>query len=258
MAAAENPAPPPQSSIQTSQVSVFRSTRWNVIRMAQSEDGLAARESLEQLARTYWYPLYAFARRQGLNTHDAQDQTQSFLARMLTGNLLHSVDPAKGRFRSFLLVSFKHHLADERARAQAQKRGGGVEFIPLDTTAAEERYQLESAPVSLEEHFDRDWAQSLMAEVLERLRAEWVRSGKENRFAGLLPFLMDDPSPPEQAALMQSLGLGESGLRSALQRLRFRLGEYVWTEVARTVGATADVAEETRYVLGLLSAKAVA
>lgn len=84
--------------------------------------------------------------------------------------------------------------------------------------------------------------------------AEW--QGKP--FRGLLPFLMDDPSPPEQAALMQSLGLGESGLRSALQRLRFRLGEYVWTEVARTVGATADVAEETRYVLGLLSAKAVA
>ncbi len=250
-----DPEPPdaPPSSVSPSQASVFRTTRWNIIRLAQAGADHAAREGLERLARTYWYPLYAFARRQGLKEQDAQDVTQGFLARLLTGDSLRAVDPARGRFRSFLLACFKNYLADERARAQTVKRGGGVEFVPLDPTHAEDRFQVESVALSGEEHYDRDWAQSLMSEVLERLRLEWRQSGKEERFLALQPFLVEDPSAEERAALRQQLALGDSGLRSALQRLRFRLGEYLWTEVARTVGASSDVDEETRYVLGILS-----
>ena len=253
MATDEHPPRAPDSSVLASQASVFRTTRWNVIRSAQQAEGAAAREGLERLARTYWYPLYAFARRQGLREEDAQDLTQGFLARILTGERLQGVDPSKGKFRSFLLSCFKHYLADERERSQAVKRGGGVEFVPLDTSVAEERYHLESVLLNQEEHYDRDWAQSLMSEVLNKLRLEWRESGKEDRFRALQPFLMEDPTAEEQVALRQTLSLGESGLRSALQRLRFRLGEYLWTEVARTVEASSDVDGETRYVLGILS-----
>src|SRR4051794_21302053 len=91
------------SSVVISKGSVFRTTRWNVVRHAQEGDCNAAREGLERLARIYWYPLYAYGRRQGLKEEDAQDLTQAFLARLLTEHGLQSVDPAKGRFRSFLL-----------------------------------------------------------------------------------------------------------------------------------------------------------
>src|SRR5262245_51160390 len=124
----------PQSSI-LGQPSVFRTTRWNVVRLAQF-GGDEARDSLEQLARAYWYPLYAFARRQGLKEQDAQDLTQGFSSRLLTGGILNSADPARGRFRSFLLACFKNFLTDERERSQAIKRGGGTEFVSLNAAAA--------------------------------------------------------------------------------------------------------------------------
>lgn len=236
-----------------SQASVFRTTRWNIVRQVQEGHGEAARDGLERLARTYWYPLYAFARRRGSGEADAQDLTQGFLARLLTGEGLQSVDPAKGRFRSFLLASFKNFLADERERAKALKRGGGIEFVPLNPSAAEERYVAESAPLNGEDYYDRDWAQSLMSEALERLRLESCQGGKEERYRLLQPFLIEEMSADEERELRQKLSLGESGLRSALQRLRFRLGEYLWTEVARTVHHTGDVDAEMRYLVEILS-----
>jgi RNA polymerase sigma-70 factor (ECF subfamily) len=243
----------PRSTLFASQASVFRTTRWNIVRQAQQGGGEAARDGLEQLARTYWYPLYAFARRQGLKEHDAQDLTQSFLSRLLTGGVLQSADPTRGRFRSFLLACFKNFLADERERSQAVKRGGGVEFVPLNRDAAEERFAEESAHLNVEDHYDRDWAQSLMSEALDRLREDARQSGKKDRHDALEPFLVDEMTEADERMLRKKLALGESGLRSALQRMRFRLGEYLWTEVARTVCDTAEVEAETRYLLEILS-----
>jgi RNA polymerase sigma factor (sigma-70 family) len=241
------------SSVSVSQASVFRTTRWNLVRRAQEGEGDVARDGLERLGRIYWYPLYAYARRQSLKEEDAKDLTQAFLARLLTEGGLQSVDPSKGRFRSFLLACFKNFLSDARDSAKAVKRGGGVEFISLNSEAAAERYESESAPLSGEEHYDRDWAQSLMSEALERLRGESRQSGKEERFEALQPFLMEEMSTGEEKDLRKKLALGESGLRSALQRLRFRLGEYLWTEVARTVRDTADVEGEMRHLMDILS-----
>lgn len=246
----------PNSSLIASQASVFRTTRWNIVRLAQQADGQDAREGIERLARTYWYPLYAFARRQGLKAEDAQDLTQGFLARLLTGEGLQSADPARGRFRSFLLTCFKNFLKDEWEKGKAIKRGGGVEFVPLNPEAAEERFVGESADLNLEQHYDRDWAQSLMSQALDRLQQDYSQSGKEARFQALQPFLMEEMTEKEERDLQKKLSLGESGLRSALQRLRFRLGEYLWTEVARTVGDTSEVEAETRHLLGILSTTA--
>lgn len=253
MASPLEPTQSTASNLSGAAGSVFRTTRWTVVRLAQAGDPEAAREGMERLAQTYWYPLYAFARRQGLNEADAKDSTQVFLARMVTGSLLQSVDASKGRFRSFLLSCYKNHLADERERAQAIKRGGQVEFVRLDTSGADALYRSEPMGLNSEDHYDRDWAQSLMAEVLEKLRLECARSRKLDRFEALVLFLIDDPSTQEQAQLQNKLALGESGLRTALQRLRFRFGEYVWTEIARTVAEVEDVEEETRYLLGILS-----
>lgn len=236
-----------------SRASVFRTTQWSVIRKAQSGGLDEATECMEYLARTYWYPVYAFARRLGNREADAQDLTQGFLAEFVSGNRIHSVDASKGRFRSYLLTCFKNYVSDEHAKKSAAKRGGGLEFVPLDASGAEERYLSDPDKADGEELYDRDWAQSLISEVLERLRGECRRTRKEDRFELLVPFMVDDPSPDEERKIQNKLGLGESGFRSALQRLRFRFGEYLWTEIARTVTDVSEVEQEMRHVLSILS-----
>src|SRR5690242_12446599 len=122
----------------------FPNTHWSVVLSAAGKRNPArARESLEKLCRTYWHPLYYFARRQGETPHNAQDLVQEFFARLLQNDLLDSVDQSKGRFRSFLLVAFKHFLSNERDKARAQKRGGGQVLIPIDLLGAETQYGLE-------------------------------------------------------------------------------------------------------------------
>src|SRR5881628_3219910 len=115
----------------------FHTTHWTVVLTARSQDGVGAHEALASLCSTYWYPLYAFVRRQGSNPHDAEDLTQEFFCRFLERHALSNVQPAGGRFRSFLLVCLKNFLSNERERAQSQRRGGGKPVISLDGAEAE-------------------------------------------------------------------------------------------------------------------------
>jgi len=89
-------------------------------------------EALEELCGAYWPPVYAFVRRQGHSPDDALDLTQGFFARFLERKQVKLADPDRGRFRSFLLSSLKNFLANDWARAQAEKRGGGQAIISID------------------------------------------------------------------------------------------------------------------------------
>ena len=128
-----------------SQIAGFHTTHWTVVLAAREKDGDAAHEALAGLCSTYWYPLYAFIRRQGASPDDAEDLTQEFFFRFLERNSIEHVHPAAGKFRSFLLACLKNFLANERERASAQRRGGGQPLIALDSTDAETRYSLEPA-----------------------------------------------------------------------------------------------------------------
>lgn len=123
----------------------FVTTQWTAVLAAGRSESTHAHAALEQLCRAYWHPLYAFVRRQGHDEHDAQDLTQEFFARLLEKNYLGEVEREKGRFRSFLLAAMKHFLANEWHRANAQKRGGGQTFVPLDAGDAETRYGVDPA-----------------------------------------------------------------------------------------------------------------
>src|SRR6266516_3245587 len=145
----------------------FPATHWSVVVTAADSAAPGTHEALEQLCRTYWPPIYAFVRRQGHSSHDAQDLTQEFFARLLEKNSLASVDRSKGRFRSFLLASLKHFLANEWDKARAQKRGGGQILIPIDASVAETSYGVDPADcVTAEKIFDRRWALTLLDHVL--------------------------------------------------------------------------------------------
>src|SRR3954471_10218810 len=164
---------------------VFATTRWSVVLRAGAGSS-ASDDALARLCRAYWYPLYAFVRRQGHGPHDAQDLTQGFFARLLEKKDLAAVDRSKGKFRSFLLAAMKHYLANEWDRARAQKRGGGLALISIDDAEAEGRYAHEAAEQSTAEQlFDRRWALTLLDQVLARLEDEMAAAGKHAMFNAL-------------------------------------------------------------------------
>jgi RNA polymerase sigma-70 factor (ECF subfamily) len=214
----------------------FAHTRWSVVLAAQ--DPVRATTALEELCRTYWYPLYAYVRRCGHSAEDAQDLTQAFFARLLEKNWLESVAPEKGRFRAFLLVALKHFLANEWDKARAQKRGGGVVPVSLD---AETRYQREPRDeLSPDRLFDRQWALAVLAIVLHRL------GDKQRLFAALRGTLTGEEPAGGYAAVARQLGLNEGAIKVAVHRLRKRYRELLRAEIAQTVSDPAQVAEELR------------
>src|SRR5438876_5337146 len=168
----------------------FTTTHWSTVLSAGHGSSDTAAEALEKLCCAYWYPLYVFVRRKGYEPHAAQDLTQGFFARLLEKNYLQGMDRTKGKFRSFLLAALEHYLANEWRRSQAEKRGGKVAFISVDDQSAEHKYlQIPAKDLSPEKLFERQWATTLLEQVLARLREEFVSTGKERLFEELKIFL---------------------------------------------------------------------
>jgi len=222
-----------------------------VIRAGQRDEPGSA-EALDRLCRAYWFPLYAFARREGLGPDEAQDATQEFFSRLLAKNYLAMADPNRGRFRSFLLASFRHMLANERRDAARQKRGGGEQVFSLDEQDAEGRYLLEPVEATTPELiFERRWAETVLARVLDRLAAEYT--GHAMRFDDLKVFLVEAKGAAAFADVAARLGVTEPALKSMVHRMRRRYAELFRDEVAQTVADPAEVEDEIRHMFAVLS-----
>jgi RNA polymerase sigma-70 factor (ECF subfamily) len=220
-----------------------------VVLAAGQGDSPQTTDALERLCRAYWYPLYAYIRRRGYDSHEAQDLTQEFFARFLESKALCGIRRTKGRFRSFLLASLNHFLANEWNRARALKRGGGVQFVSIDENAAEERYRLEPVTgVTPEKLFERRWVLALLDEVLVRLRDEWCEQGEGARFDHFRVFLADLKGAKPYAEVAAQTGLTEAAARQAVRRLRLRYRELLREEIAHTVSSPLEVDEEIRYL----------
>jgi len=225
----------------------FATTRWSIVLSAGQRASAESDDALAELCGRYWYPLYAYVRRHVANAEEARDLTQEFFARLLEKNLLAYADPARGRFRSFLLTASRNFLVNEWQRGRAQKRGGGKPTLSLDYAGAESRYQREPGdPWTAERLYDRQWALTLLERVLENLRAEHVAAGKGERFEHLKPFLAGMPPHVLQADAARSAGLSEGAFKVALCRLRDRYRELLREEVAQTLDEGADVGDEIR------------
>jgi RNA polymerase sigma-70 factor (ECF subfamily) len=224
-----------------------------VVLLSRQADDPRSRAALNALCQTYWFPLYAFLRRQGLNPEGAQDVTQSFFAHLLEHHALATVDQAKGKFRSFLLASLRNFLANEWKHDRAQKRGGGCSLVSLDADCAEARYAAQVAGAETADRaYDRHWALALMEKVLDRLRSEQVVLGKCAQFERLRACLMGEPDAPRYAALAAGLEMSEESVRMAVSRLRRRFRELLREEIAHTVAAPADIDEEIRDLFAAL------
>lgn len=213
-----------------------------------------AHVALEKLCGTYWPPIYAFIRRQGHNPHDAQDLTQAFFARLLEKNYLADVDRAKGKFRSFLLASLKHFLANEWDKAKAQKRGGGKVFVPIDAQDAETKCGIDPADSqSADKIFEKRWALTLLEQVLDKLREEFVSDGKENLFEQLKPTLTEASRTISCAEIATRLGMSEGAVKVSVHRLRQRYRELIRAEIAETVSSSGEVEDELRSLFAALA-----
>lgn len=216
-------------------------------------DSTRAQEALQQLCQTYWYPLYAYARRRGQSPEDAEDSTQGFFARLLQLNSLADVRREKGRFRSFLLASLSHYLSDEWDRARAQKRGYGQVFR-LDKDAAEERLSREPADsLTPEKVFEQKWALTVLETVVQRLKGEYESTDKGSLFMALRFSIAGEKSEKAYADLSADLKLTEPALRVAVHRLRQRYRQLLREEIAQTVATEAEIDEEIRHLFAALA-----
>ncbi len=232
----------------------FATTNWSVVLTAQDKSP-AAQEALEKLCRTYWRPIYSFVRRQGVGPEEAEDLTQGFFALLLERRDLNAVRKEKGRLRSYLLVSLKHFLADERRRAMAIKRGKGQRLIALEELRANERADMEPAdPLTAERIYERRWASTLLEQVLRRLKDEYRAAGNAALFDRLKQLLPDEPGAPSQADIAAKLGMAENAVRQAFHRFRQRYQLLLRDEIAHTVATPSDIEDELRYLVSVLRA----
>ena len=224
---------------------VFATTRWTVVLEAgRATDTTVARAALEELCQTYWFPLYAYVRRHGYSSHDAEDRVQGFFARLIRLNSLAALSREKGRFRAFLLAGLKHYLADEWDRTSAAKRDVR-RTVSWDALDAEARYAAEPADnLTPERLYERQWALSLLARVVQRLCGEYEAAGTGALFEAVKGAVTRGAPGVPYAELASRLGVTEGALRVAVHRLRQRYRTLLREEIAHTVEHAEDVEAE--------------
>jgi DNA-directed RNA polymerase specialized sigma24 family protein len=231
----------------------FHTTHWSIVLAAQDSSAPEAAGALEALCRTYWQPLYAFVRRSGHDVETARDLTQAFFERLLAKKDLKAADPVKGRFRSFLLASLKHFLANDWDRQMAVKRGGRYAFISLEAAGAEIEFQSEARrDWSPDRIYEQRWALAVLEEARRRLEADYRARGQDDLFTGLSAHLGGDPEVVPYAEAAGPLGLSAEAARKAVERMRCRYGQLLRKVVARTVARPEEIDDELRHLRSLL------
>jgi RNA polymerase sigma-70 factor (ECF subfamily) len=228
---------------------LFVTTRWSVVLAAKHQD---SQQAMETLCRAYWYPLYAYVRRDGHSPHDAQDLTQEFFARLVEKDWLRAAGPEQGRFRTFLLVAMKRFLINEWHKSTSQKRGGHITHVPLDAEDAERRFASEPdlAPDAM---FERRWAMTLLEQTLSSLEAEFAAASKAGDFQALKHCLTLDRGSISYPELAAKTGCSEGAARVAVHRLRKRFRELFRASIAATLAEGEDVDMEMKHVVAVLS-----
>jgi RNA polymerase sigma factor (sigma-70 family) len=232
----------------------FATTQWSMVLRA-SGTSPSSRDALSRLCECYWYPVYAFIRRQGYSAEPARDLTQEFFARVIERRFFRGANPARGRFRVFVVGAVRHFLSNERRREWALKRGGvRMRLVPLELDTAEERYAIEGHDdLTPDRLFDRRWALLLLDRALGRVREKHAQAGKITLFEHLRPYLTEGGEGAPYVALARSVGLSEGAIKVAVHRLRRQFRDALLEEVAQTVAGPGEINAEIRYLLAAVS-----
>ena len=228
----------------------FDTTHWTVIFDAGHRGSARAPKALEKLCQQYWPPLYGFARRKGYLEEDAKDLTQAFFAQFIRQDMAETADPARGRFRTFLLTSFDRFIIGEWKKTQTLKRGGPTRTAaeplhPVGSMAEPDSCPADSAL------FDRAWAEETFAAALARLREEFAVAGQAEHFRQLQPFLSQPGDRENYAAAAKKLAMKPESVAVAVHRLRHRYSELVRAEVSRIVSPE-EIEAELKYLIEVM------
>ena len=232
----------------------FTTTQWSLVRTVKTDETSLtnAKDALEQLCRSYWYPLYAFVRSRGYSAEDSQDLTQAFFTELIDKKGFASADQTRGRFRSYLLGAMKHFLANEWNRGKTKKRGGDFRFIEWDSLEPEARYARTYTESSSPEHlFDQEWALETITAALQSLRSEMERAGKGKQFQ-LLKGSLTLENEISRQEIAERQGMSEDAVKVAIHRLRKRYRKLLRDAIAETVSSETDLDEEMRYLVSVL------
>ena len=228
----------------------FTTTDWSVVLRAGSRAGDESARALATLCETYWSPVYMFIRRQGCAAEEARDLTQDFFVRVLDKNYFRGADPARGRFRAFLITAVRHFLSNERRRNRALKRGGGQRAIALDLATAEGQYQTEGHhELTPERLFDRRWALLLLDRAMARVCDKYTAAGKSDLFRRLQPFLTEADTESPYSDVASVLGMTEGAVKVSVHRLRRQFRDALVGEITQTVSNASDVEAEIRHLI---------
>ncbi|HVV02041.1 MAG TPA: sigma-70 family RNA polymerase sigma factor [Verrucomicrobiae bacterium] len=230
----------------------FLTTHWTRVLEARG-DSPDAKIALGELCEAYYPPVFAFIRRRAPSDDAARDLTQEFFRRQLEREGIKGVNPAHGRFRSYLLGAVMHFLADARDHANAQKRGGGRPAACLDAgtdTSPGIGFEVEdtNAP-NPEREFDKKWALTLLSHALDALAEDHRKSGSLKEFETLKAWLTGDADHISQGDTARKLGMNEGAVKVAIHRLRKAFRQQIKNEIAKTVKNPDQVAEEMRCLL---------
>jgi DNA-directed RNA polymerase specialized sigma24 family protein len=238
-------------------MSEFESTRWSLICRVREGSEDERRRTLAEWCAAYWYPLYAFARRSGQSSADAENLTRGFFEKLLESDLFARASPACGRLRSFLLSSFKHFITNEWQRENAGKRGGGVDIVSSDMKNAAERYRREpSEGAAPDAFFERKWALEVIRRALGHVEEE--NGGRFELFARLRRFMAGPNMSPElEAKIGKEFSMTDNRVREVLHGLRAAFATALRREVARTLGSDGDVEEELRCLIHAVAGPAL-
>ena len=232
----------------------FPTTSWSLVIASAGSPDDQSKQALASLCERYWYPLYAFIRRQGHDPDQARDLTQDFFVRLLEKNYVGQADQRRGRFRTFLLTAVKHFLLNEADHASAKKRGGAHVILPIELVIAEQSYQLEpSHDATPEKLFERNWAVTLLQTVTGQLQREFIQAGKAEQFDSLKPMLTGESEGVRYSEIAQELRLSEGAVKVAIHRLRRRFRELLRQEVAETTADPRLVDEEIHFLSDVLA-----
>lgn len=231
----------------------FMTTHWSVVLAVADKDENTAQQALSELCQVYWYPIYAFIRRQGVASHEAADFTQEFFSSVLERRDFENVDPSRGKFRSFLLAAIKNFLNNQWDRKKAQKRGGHLQFIPLDYESADKRYSNEpDHSETAETLFEKRWAESILEQVQNQLAAEFAKSKKAEQFDRLKMFLAGPAKDTSYADVAKELDMSEVAVKVAVHRMKQRFGQILRAEISQTVQNENEVEEEIGHLFEVL------
>lgn len=232
----------------------FATTHWSVVLAAGKSSSPHQKQALETLCQGYWFPLYAYLRQRGYDTHQAEDSTQAFFTHILEKHGLQTADPKYGKFRSFLLIRLKYFLSDERDRSKAKKRGGGRKILSLGFQNAEDQYALEPADqLSPEKLFEKSWALTVLERTMDRLENEMAEKNKQKLFDHLKVYLTTEKDVIPYRNMAKKLKMAEGSVRVAVHRLRRRYRKLLRDEIAQTVAAEDQIDEEMGHLFAALA-----